>query len=487
MLATLVALRVQAQATDTVRVAYSAARCPSCAQWNAPHAPVHLYGNTYYVGVDGLSSILITSPQGHILIDGALAMSAPQIAANIRALGFRVEDVKLILNSHDHSDHAGGLSRAGAAVACARVAASAKSAPVLERGESDASDPQFGIALPYPPVHVDEIVADGETLRVGSLAITAHLTPGHTPGGTSWSWRSCDVAGTRCLDVVYADSQTPVSADGFLYTKSTTYPTGIQDFEHGLDVLSRLPHVTSCSRRIRARRTCGSGWRRGTGAIAQRSSIARRSPSSSRRHERRCKSAWNRSAAEASLACSAAPSVRYTGHRSGLRATVIRHTSAARSLTADEFMMLTDLPDGKAELVRGEVHLMPPGWARHGIVGGNACARLGEYVRPHRLGQLFWAAADFALVQLPRTVRSPDVAFARARQSLAAGRRRPRLLETRPRLRGRGSIAERHRRVARGEARRLSAEWRRLVVGGRAGSSRRDGRGPRCRETVGRG
>ena len=100
--------------------------------------------------------------------------------------------------------------------------------------------------------------ADGDTLRVGPLALVAHFTGGHTPGGTSWSWRSCE--GGRCLDMVYADSQTPVSADDFLFTKHY-YPSAIADFEHGFAVLERC-HATCCSRRTPMRRSSGSAWRR---------------------------------------------------------------------------------------------------------------------------------------------------------------------------------------------------------------------------------
>lgn len=227
-----------AQTPDTVRVDYPATQCHSCAAWNVPHAPSRIYGNTYYVGTHGLSSILITSPAGHVLIDGTLAMSAPQIMANIRALGFRVEDIKVILNSHAHFDHAGGIAAIQRA-SHARVEASPWSAATLERGMSDSADPQFAIDLPFPPVPSVRVIKDGETIRVGPLALTAHFTPGHTPGGTSWTWISCEH--DRCLHVLYADSQTAVSADGFLFTKSSTYPTAVLDFEHGLATLAQLP------------------------------------------------------------------------------------------------------------------------------------------------------------------------------------------------------------------------------------------------------
>lgn len=229
---------VASQAVDTIRVAYSPARCQRCAAWNAPQDPFRIFGNTYYVGTHGLSSILITSDRGHVLIDGALPTSAPIIVTHIRALGFQVEDVKLILNSHPHFDHAGGIAELRA-TSGARVAASAWSASVIERGESDRQDPQYGMVNPFPPEPAVRVIRDGETLRVGPLALVAHFTPGHTPGGTSWSWRSCDAA--RCADFLYADSQTAVSSDDFYFTRSSTYPSAEADFTRGINLLRRLP------------------------------------------------------------------------------------------------------------------------------------------------------------------------------------------------------------------------------------------------------
>ncbi len=234
LVATFAASAPVAAQVDSAR----AAQCSNCAEWNQPQAPFRVFGNTYWVGTHGLGSILVTSPQGHVLIDGALPESAPLILASIRALGFRPEDVKLILNTHAHFDHAGGIAALQRATG-ARVATSPWSATVLEHGTSGPGDPQYGVLLPYPSVaHVDTF-ADGDTLRVGPLALVAHFTGGHTPGGTSWSWRSCD--GSRCRNVVYADSQTPVSADGFLFTKSTTYPSALADFAHGFATLEQLP------------------------------------------------------------------------------------------------------------------------------------------------------------------------------------------------------------------------------------------------------
>jgi len=199
--------------------------CTECVAWNEPQAPFRMYGNTYYVGTHGLSSLLVTSDAGHVLMDGDLPESAPQIVAHIRKLGFRIEDVKLIVNSHVHFDHAGGLAELQR-LSGARVAASEWSAGVMRKGGVARDDPQFGVIRPIAPVAHVETLRDGEVFRVGKLEVAAHLTPGHTPGGTSWTWKSCE--GARCMNMVYADSLTSVSANGFKFTKSRG---AIQDFE----------------------------------------------------------------------------------------------------------------------------------------------------------------------------------------------------------------------------------------------------------------
>ena len=212
--------------------------CNDCPVWNAPQKPFRVYGDTYYVGPHGLTSILITSKAGHVLIDGALPESVPQIADNIRALGFRVEDVKLIVNSHVHFDHGGGIAGLQR-LSGARVAASPWSAEVLTRSGVGKGDPQFGIIPPVALVPRAETLRDGQTLRVGRIKLTAHFTPGHTPGGTSWTWQSCE--GRRCLNLVYSDSMTPVSAEGFRFSDSREYPNAVQDFEKSFAFLRTAP------------------------------------------------------------------------------------------------------------------------------------------------------------------------------------------------------------------------------------------------------
>ena len=223
---------------DSLTAPYPPERCSDCAAWNAPHAPVRIHANTYYVGTEGLASILITAPGGHVLIDGGLPDSAPRILENIRSLGFAPRDVRLILNSHAHYDHAGGIAALQRATG-APVAASASSAAMLEAGRPAPDDPQYAIALPYPPVAGVERVDYGDTVRVGGIALIPHRTAGHTRGGTTWSWQSC--AGGDCLQLVYADSQTPVSADGFRFSDSASYPEAVADFREAHDILRALP------------------------------------------------------------------------------------------------------------------------------------------------------------------------------------------------------------------------------------------------------
>jgi metallo-beta-lactamase class B len=215
--------------------------CDSCAVWNAPRKPTRVFGNTYYVGPGGLGSVLITSTDGHILLDGGLPQSAALIDDNIRALGFRLSDVRLIVNSHAHYDHAGGIAALQRGSG-ATVAASASGAQAIERGEPGPDDPQYRYGPNegrFPPVKSVRVVKDGEVLRVGTISLTAHLTPGHTPGSTTWSWRSCD--GQRCQDMVYADSLYPVSAPSFRFTADEKGHSRIEEFRRSIAKVAALP------------------------------------------------------------------------------------------------------------------------------------------------------------------------------------------------------------------------------------------------------
>jgi metallo-beta-lactamase class B len=200
-------------------------------EWTQPQKPVRIFGNTWYVGTRGLGAVLITSPGGAVLIDGAVRESADDIAKNITSVGVKLTDVKLIVNTHAHNDHAGAIAelqrRTGAT-----VAALPWSAEVLRSGQKERKDPQFeSPTTPSERVANVKTIRDGEVLRAGDVTITAHKTAGHTPGGTSWTWRSCE--DKRCVDIVYADSMTPVSADSFRFSNNKTYPEVVDDFKAG--------------------------------------------------------------------------------------------------------------------------------------------------------------------------------------------------------------------------------------------------------------
>lgn len=212
--------------------------CPAKPDWNTPARPAHVFGNTWFVGTCGISAILITSPDGHILIDTATEAAAPAIEANIRALGFHVEDIRYILSSHEHLDHIGGLAKlqkdSGASVVAREPAAT-----TLERGSNASNDPQFGNLGDFPPLSRVRRIADGETLSLGALRLTAHATPAHTPGSTSWTWTACE--GETCQRIAYADSLTAVSAKSYRFSDEASHPGTLAAFRNSLKVVAELP------------------------------------------------------------------------------------------------------------------------------------------------------------------------------------------------------------------------------------------------------
>jgi metallo-beta-lactamase class B len=154
-------------------------------KWNKPTEPFKMIGNVYYVGTDGLASYLITSPQGHILVDTVMPEATSQIKASIEKLGFKVTDIKYLLNTHAHIDHTGGLAELKQASGGKLVAGEADK-PLLEGGYYPGA--QEDAALAFPPVKVDRTVREGDTVTVGDVTLTAHETPGHSPGCTSWAF-----------------------------------------------------------------------------------------------------------------------------------------------------------------------------------------------------------------------------------------------------------------------------------------------------------
>ena len=196
----------------------AAADCSNCESWNQPQAPFRIYGNTWYVGTAGLSSILIETDEGLVLVDGGLTQSAALIEGNIRSAGFDPLTIKAILVSHAHFDHAGGVA-ALQRLTRATVYTSVEGAKVLSTGALQSDDPQYMLGpeqTGFPAIRNVVAVGDRETLSIGGVDVTAVYTPGHTPGSTSWTWKSCALG--TCYDVVYADSLTAVSADGYRFS-----------------------------------------------------------------------------------------------------------------------------------------------------------------------------------------------------------------------------------------------------------------------------
>ena len=199
-------------------------------EWNRPLEPFLIIGNVHYVGTAGLAAYLITGPEGHVLIDGGSEESAAQIAASIRRLGFRLEDVRYILNNHAHWDHAGGLAELKR-LSGARLVASAGDAPDLAAG----SNPYRDDLDRFAPVAVDQIIDDGEAVRVGPVSLDAQQTPGHTRGCTSWSTEA--VTGGRTYRVLFACSLTVA---GQPLVDDPRYPEAAEDFRRSYDRLSAM-------------------------------------------------------------------------------------------------------------------------------------------------------------------------------------------------------------------------------------------------------
>jgi metallo-beta-lactamase class B len=213
-----------------------ATACKGKDGWNDPAPPAHLHGTTYMVGTCGITALLVTSRKGHVLVDAGTAEAAPLVATNIKALGFKLRDIKWIVNSHEHVDHAGGLA-AMKRLSGAKVAARRPAVAMLIRGETAPDDPQYGTIDDFPPVQIGRVIAEGEQIVVGPLALTAHATPGHTKGGTSWSWRSCD-AKKACVTIVYADSLSAVSRADYRFTE---HPALIATFRATFAKVAALP------------------------------------------------------------------------------------------------------------------------------------------------------------------------------------------------------------------------------------------------------
>ncbi|HJS15036.1 subclass B3 metallo-beta-lactamase [Rheinheimera sp.] len=225
-------------ATATVPQPTDPIRCADNPGWDDPATPRQIFGNSWYVGTCGISAVLITSPQGHILIDSGTEKAAPLVAANIEALGFKLQDVRLLLMSHEHHDHSGGMAYLQQ-VTGAPLYARAPADTVMRSGKASRSDPQFLESPAMAAVSKVTTIQDNQKVTAGSLEIQSIATPGHTPGSTSWSWVSCNE--TKCLNMAYIDSLTAISDDQYRYSDDSSHPGYLASFRTALQQISQLP------------------------------------------------------------------------------------------------------------------------------------------------------------------------------------------------------------------------------------------------------
>jgi metallo-beta-lactamase class B len=202
-------------------------------RWNEPVEPFRIAGNLYYVGARDVTSYLVATPVGHIVIDSGFAETVPQVLANIRTLGFEPKDVRWLLISHPHYDHVGGIADLRDTTG-AKVAISAADAEQAARG--GVGDFAFGDRFRYRPFTADRVLRDGDTVALGGATLTANVTPGHTRGCTSWSMDVVEEG--KPLHVVFVCS---VTAPGYQVAGNEAYPRIAEDYRETFRRLAAMP------------------------------------------------------------------------------------------------------------------------------------------------------------------------------------------------------------------------------------------------------
>ena len=201
--------------------------------WRQPVAPVRIADHTWQIGTAGITALLVRTDDGAVLIDGGLPQAAGMLLSHMHDLGVAPADLKLILASHAHGDHAGPIAAIKRATG-AQVVNNAESAVLMAGGGSD--DIHFGDDILYPPVQTDRIVHDGEIVVLGGMQLTAHFVPGHTPGSIAWTWN--DTRDGSTLRIAYVDSLT---APGYTLAGNARYPRIVEDFHRSFETVRALP------------------------------------------------------------------------------------------------------------------------------------------------------------------------------------------------------------------------------------------------------
>jgi metallo-beta-lactamase class B len=205
-------------------------------EWTEPFPPFHIAGNLYYVGSKGLANYLITTSQGHILINSDLEANVPLIRASVEKLGFKFNDIKILLISHAHWDHNAGSAMIKQLTG-ARYMVMKEDAPVVESGGK--TDFQYGDtpAARYPSTKVDRVLADGDEVKLGDATLVAHLTPGHTKGCTTWTMKAQEAGKTYNVVIIGSPNVNP----GYKLVNNERYPQIASDYERMFAVLKSLP------------------------------------------------------------------------------------------------------------------------------------------------------------------------------------------------------------------------------------------------------
>jgi metallo-beta-lactamase class B len=201
--------------------------------WRQPVAPVRIADHTWAIGTAGITALLVKTDAGALLIDGGLPQAADALLANLRRLGVAPGDLKLIVASHAHGDHAGSLAAVKRATG-AQVLNNAETAVLMASG--GANDIHFGDDILYPPVQTDRILHDGEVVALGGMRLTAHFIPGHTPGSIAWTWD--DRRDGTALHIAYVDSLT---APGYTLVGNARYPHIVEDYRRSFATVRALP------------------------------------------------------------------------------------------------------------------------------------------------------------------------------------------------------------------------------------------------------
>jgi metallo-beta-lactamase class B len=205
-------------------------------EWGEPFPPHRVIGNIYYVGTRGLASYLITTPEGSILINSSLETSVPLIRASIEKLGFRFQDVKILLISHAHFDHCAGSFQVKELTGAKYMVMEPDVAEVESGGKIDFQYGKTPDTL-FKPMKVDRVLHDGDQVKLGDAVLTAHLTPGHTKGCTTWTMKARDAG--KAYDVVVVGS--PNVNPGYKLVKNALYPQIADDYARMFRVMKSLP------------------------------------------------------------------------------------------------------------------------------------------------------------------------------------------------------------------------------------------------------